>query len=144
MSVEDANVQSVMCAYNRVRSKACCGNDPLLTQILRNEWGFKGYVVSDCWAIADIFKTHKLVKTAEEAAALATKSGTDLECGENFSSLVNSVKLGFVTEDELNVAVKRLFTARFKLGMFDPDSMVKYANIPYSSVNSKEHQALAA
>jgi len=143
MAVEDANVQSVMCAYNRVRSKACCGNDPLLREILRNEWGFQGYVVSDCWAIADFFKTHKVVNTAEEAAALATKSGTDLECGENFKSLINSVKQKLVTESELDVAVKRLFTARFKLGMFDPDTMVKYAKIPYSSLNSKEHQDLA-
>ena len=132
MSVEDANVQSVMCAYNRVRSKACCGNDPLLREILRNEWGFQGYVVSDCWAIADIYKTHKVVATSEEAAALATKSGTDLECGVDFPSLVNSVKQNLVTEAELDVAVKRLFTARFKLGMFDPDTMVKWAKIPYS------------
>jgi beta-glucosidase len=143
MCVEDANVQSVMCAYNRVRSKACCGNNPLLTQILRDEWGFKGYVVSDCGAIGDIFQTHKVVKTQEEAAALATKSGTDIECGENFSSLVSSVKHGLVTEDELNIAVKRLFTARMKLGMFDPDTMVKYAHIPYTSLDSKEHKLLA-
>ncbi len=143
MAVEDAHVESVMCAYNRVRGKACCGSDTLLTQILRNEWGFNGYVVSDCWAIADIYQTHKVVATEEEAAALATRSGTDLECGKNFKSLVKAVKDGIVSEEEINTALKRLFTARFKLGMFDPDNMVKYAQIPYSALDSKENRELA-
>ena len=143
MTVEEGNVQSVMCAYNSVRGKACCGNDPLLTEILRNEWNFQGYVVSDCWAIADIYQSHKQVATEEEAASLATRAGTDLECGKNFKSLVSAVKKGLVSEDDINVAVKRLFRARFKLGMFDPQEMVKYAQIPYTELDSREHRALA-
>jgi beta-glucosidase len=143
MGVREGKAYSAMCAYNRLNGEACCGSSHLLTDILRNEWGFKGYIVSDCEAITDIYQFHKIVPTPEEASALAVKSGTDLECGKNFASLKIAVEKKLITEQEIDVAVKRLFTARFKLGMFDPDDRVKYANIPYSIVDNEEHRKLA-
>ncbi|MBK5270145.1 MAG: glycoside hydrolase family 3 C-terminal domain-containing protein, partial [Bacteroidia bacterium] len=143
MGIKEGKAYSVMCAYNRLDGQACCGNDHLLNNILRNEWGFTGYVVSDCGAIDDIYQHHKIVPTAEEASALAVKSGCDLECATSFKSLKLAVEKKLITEAELDVAVKRLFTARFKLGMFDPPEMVKYVSIPYSVVDSKENKELA-
>ncbi len=143
MAIEEAHAYSVMCAYNRYEGEACCGSNRLLNDILRDEWGFEGYVVSDCGAIGDIFKNHKLVATAPEAAALAVRSGCDLNCGTVYSSLIQAVKDGLIGEDEINTAVKRLFTARFKLGMFDPPGLVKYEKIPYSVVDCKKHKDLA-
>ena len=128
--VMDAGVYSVMGAYNMFRDYPCCAN-PILYGILRNEWGFKGYIVSDCWAISDFYKVTHFAKDAVEAAAQAVKAGTDLECGYDYKNLVEAVKRGLLTEDDINVAVKRIFTARFKLGMFDPDEMVPYAQIPF-------------
>jgi beta-glucosidase len=143
MAVKEGKPYSVMCAYNRYNGEPCCGSRRLLQDVLRNEWGFKGYIVSDCEAITDIYKFHKIVSTPEEAAALAVKSGTDLECGNVYLNLKEAVNRKLITEQEINVAVKRLFLARFKLGMFDPPENVKYANIPYSIVDSKEHKSLA-
>ncbi len=141
--VREAHPYSVMCAYNRYNGKACCGNSGLLEDILRKEWGFNGYIVSDCEAITDIYAFHKIVATPEEAAALAVKSGTDLECGKVYLHLKEAVAKKLITETEIDQAVKRIFTARFKLGMFDPAEKVKYAQTPYSVVDSKEHRALA-
>jgi beta-glucosidase len=141
--IREAKPYSVMCAYNRYNGEACCGSPRLLGEILRKEWGFNGYIVSDCEAITDIYKFHKIVATPEEAAALALKAGTDLECGKVYLSLKEAVDKKLITEAEIDIAVKRLFTARFKLGMFDPAEKVKYAQIPYSVVDSKEHKALA-
>ncbi|HEV8284150.1 MAG TPA: glycoside hydrolase family 3 C-terminal domain-containing protein, partial [Chitinophagaceae bacterium] len=143
MGVKEGKVYSVMCAYNRLEGEACCGSNHLLTSILRNEWGFKGYVVSDCGAIGDIYQHHKIVATPEEAAAIAVKSGCDLECATTYQSLKQAVAKKLITEQEIDVALKRLFTARFKLGMFDPSEMVKWTKIPYSVVNNKEHHDLA-
>jgi beta-glucosidase len=143
MGVKEGKAYSVMCAYNRYNGEACCGSSRLLTTILRDEWGFKGYVVSDCGAIDDIYKRHKLVPTPEEAGALAVKAGCDLECATTYEHLKEAVQQKIITEKEIDVAVKRLFLARFKLGMFDPPENVKYTQIPYSVVDSKEHQALA-
>ena len=142
--VKEAGVYSVMCAYNAVNGAPCCGNK-YLEQLLRKKWGFNGYIVSDCWAIVDFFdpKAHHVVNTKEEAAAMAVKAGTDLNCGESYPALVNSVQKGLLTEKELDVSVFRLMLARMKLGMFDPDSLVGFSNIPYSVVDSKEHQAVA-
>jgi beta-glucosidase len=128
--VVDAGVYSVMGAYNMFRDYPCCAN-PILYGILRNEWGFKGYIVSDCWAISDFYKFTHFAKDAAEAAAQAVKAGTDLECGVDYKNLVEAVKRGLLTEEDINVAVKRIFTARFKLGMFDPDEIVPYAQIPF-------------
>lgn len=128
--VKDAGVYSVMGAYNMFRDYPCTAN-PILYGILRNEWGFKGYIVSDCWAVSDYWKFQKFTKDAAEAAALAVKAGTDLECGVDYKQLVTAVNRGLLTEADIDVAVKRVFTARFKLGMFDPDEMVPYAQIPF-------------
>lgn len=141
--IREAHPYSVMCAYNRYNGEACCGSPRLLGNVLRDEWGFNGYVVSDCEAITDIYLYHKLVDTPEEAAALAVKAGTDLECGKVYLNLKAAVDKNLITEAQIDVAVKRLFRARFKLGMFDPVEKVKYAQIPYEVVDSKEHQALA-
>ena len=142
--IELGGAYSVMCAYNAYMGQACCGSDTLLKQILRKDWGFQGYIVSDCGAIADIYRNHKVVPTAPEAAALAVKSGTDLNCGRTYSpTLVDAVKQGLITEDQIDVSVKRLYRARFKLGMFDPPEMVPYAKIPASENDSEEHRKLS-
>lgn len=142
--IEQAGVYSVMCAYNRLNGKPCCGSKPI-EDLLRKEWGLKGYIVSDCWAVADFYKKghHELVATPEEAAAMAVKAGTDLNCGNTYPALVNAVKNGLVAEDEIDILVTRLMLARMKLGMFDPEEMVPYTKIPYSVVESKEHQQQA-
>ena len=143
MGVKEGKAYSVMCAYNRYKEEACCGSYNLLTRILRDEWGFKGYVVSDCGAIADIFRGHKIVSTPDSAAALAVKSGTDLECSSIYRNLKKAIENKLITESELDVSLKRLFTARFRLGMFDPPEMVKYAQIPFSVLNSEKNKQLA-
>ena len=133
---------SVMGAYNQFRGFPCCAS-PELMNILRNEWGFKGYVVSDCWAISDFYTFQGFSKDAAEASAVAVKAGTDLNCGSSYPHLKEAVERGIITEDEIDVAVKRLFTARFKLGMFDSDKEVAYARIPYSVNCSEENKKLA-
>ncbi len=140
--IREGNAASVMCAYNRLYGEACCASPTLLTKILRNEWGFAGYVVSDCGAISDIYRTHRIVPTAAEAAAVSVKSGCDLECGSVYTSLQEAVQRGLVSEDEVDRAVRRLFTARFRLGMFDPPEQVPYAKIPYKIVDSPAHRQL--
>ena len=140
--VVDGDVYSIMGAYNRFRGEACCASTEL-SGILRNEWGFKGYIVSDCWAISDIWKYHKIAKDEAEAAALAVKRGTDLECGDTYHALPEAVKRGLLTEKDLDVSVGRLMTARMKLGMFDPDSLVSYAQIPFSVNDNPAHDHLA-
>lgn len=140
--VVDGGVYSVMGAYNRFRGQACCASTDLF-HILRDEWGFNGYVVSDCGAIRDIWKNHKIVPDAAEAAALAVKRGCDLNCGSAYEALNEAVKKGLIAEKDIDVAVKRLFTARFKLGMFDPADRVEYAQIPFDVNNSPAHSQLA-
>jgi beta-glucosidase len=142
-TVMEARAASVMCAYNRTNGEPCCANTHLLGDLLRGEWGFDGYVVSDCGAIEDIYKRHNFVKTAEEASALAVKKGTDLECGDSYKALVNSVKQGLISEAEIDRALKRLFEARFRLGMFDPPELVPFAKIPFSVNDSEAHRQLA-
>jgi beta-glucosidase len=141
--IREGPAYSVMCAYNRVDGKAACGSDMLLGGILRREWGFRGYVVSDCGAIDDIYRRHQIVPTAAQAAALGVKSGTDLECGRTYTSLVDAVRQGLITEQEIDTAVTRLFLARFKLGMFDPPDSVRWARIPFSVLDQPAHRALA-
>lgn len=141
--VRDADVEAVMGAYNRTNGEACCASPTLLQQILREEWGFDGHVVSDCGAIDDIYKHHKLVDTAAAAAALAVKAGCDLNCGNTYEALTRAVQQGLIDEASIDTAVKRLFTTRMRLGMFDPDERVPYAAIPIEVNDSAEHQALA-
>ncbi|KZS40916.1 glucan 1,4-alpha-glucosidase [Aquimarina aggregata] len=145
-AIREANVQSVMCAYNRYRDEACCGSNLLLNDILRKEWGFDGYVVSDCWAINDFWKPnrHGLSETAVEASALAVDRGTDLNCGNAFDpNLEEAVLKEIIDEEKIDIALSRLMTARFKLGMFDPDKMVSWSKIPYDVVCSEEHYKLS-
>lgn len=142
--VVDGKAYSVMGAYNRFRGYPACAN-PILEGILRKDWGFEGYIVSDCWAIADFFSpgAHGVAKDAAEASAMAVRQGTDLNCGSSYPSLRDAVKRGLITEKEIDVSVKRLFTARFKLGMFDPDEMVPFSKIPFNTNCSDEHLTLA-
>jgi len=128
--IVDAGAWSVMGAYNMFKGIPCTAN-PVLYGILRNEWGFKGYIVSDCWAVSDYWQFQNYTKDAAEAAALAVKAGTDLECGVDYKHLMTAVERGLLTEADIDVAVKRVFTARFKLGMFDPDEIVTYSQIPF-------------
>lgn len=140
--VVDAGAYSVMGAYNMFRGIPCCAN-PILYGILRNEWGFKGYIVSDCWAISDFYKFTKYAKDSAEAAAQAVKAGTDLECGVDYNNLLTAVERGLLTEEDINTAARRIFTARFRLGMFDPDDIVPYAGIPYFANCSDYNNTLA-
>lgn len=144
-TVQEAHVYSVMCAYQRYKGAPCCGNK-YLEDLVRNKWGFDGYIVSDCWAIQDFYEknAHAIVATPEEAAAMAVKAGTDLNCGATYYPyLINAVKKGLISEKEIDTSVARLILARMKLGMFDPDQDVKYAQIPLSKLNSQENQTLA-
>jgi len=142
-TVRQANAQSVMGAYNRTNGEPCCASRTLLGDILRGEWGFDGYVVSDCWAIRDIHAHHKVVETPEEAAALAVNEGCDLNCGDVYRALVRAVEQGLISEETIDTSVRRLFRARFRLGMFDPPEMVPYAQIPHEVNDCAQHRALA-
>ncbi|HLP16959.1 MAG TPA: glycoside hydrolase family 3 C-terminal domain-containing protein [Bacteroidota bacterium] len=139
--VVEGHAQSVMCAYTRFRGEACCGSELLEQKILRDEWGFKGLVVSDCWAVPDMYNFHKIVKSQEEAAAVAVKSGTDLECGNSYPTLVQGVKDTMLQESDLDVSIKRVFTARMKLGMFDAPEMVPYSRL--RDFDTKENKTIA-
>ncbi|MDP4273177.1 MAG: glycoside hydrolase family 3 C-terminal domain-containing protein [Bacteroidota bacterium] len=141
--IREAGAYSIMGAYNRYMGQACCASDQLLKKTLRDTWGFQGYVVSDCDAIADIYRTHKVVNSGAEAAACAVKAGCDLNCGNTFQYLKEAVNKGLISEKEIDESVRRLFMARFKLGLFDPPQMVKYAQIPFSVNNAHEHRQLA-
>ncbi|MBN1811617.1 MAG: glycoside hydrolase family 3 C-terminal domain-containing protein [Anaerolineae bacterium] len=141
--VKEAGAYSIMGAYNRTNGEACCASLTLLEKILREEWGFDGYVVSDCAAIYDIYAHHKIVDTPEEAAALAVKNGCELNCGQVYRALLDAVEQGLISESTIDRALKRLFTARFRLGMFDPPEQVPYAQIPYEVVDSPKHREMA-
>jgi beta-glucosidase len=146
-AVTETHAQSVMCAYNAVDGVPACASPMLLQEHLRDGWHFDGYVVSDCGAVADVATGHRFAPDFAHASALAIKAGTDLECqyakGTAFAALADSVKQDLVTEADLDRAVKRLFTARFRLGMFDPPESYAYGRIPVSEVNSAEHRQLA-
>ncbi|MFT3994005.1 MAG: glycoside hydrolase family 3 C-terminal domain-containing protein [Dysgonomonas sp.] len=143
--VTDAHVEGVMCAYNAYEGQPCCGNNFLMQDILRKQWGFEGYVTSDCGAIDDFFRHHKTHINAEYAAADAVINGTDLECGQAaYKALTDAVASGFISEKQIDESVKKLFTTRFKLGLFDPADKVKYASIPLSVLESDAHKKLAS
>lgn len=144
-AVKIGNVQEVMCAYNSFEGKPCCNSDKLLVDILRNDWKYDRIILSDCSAIHDFFqpKGHHTYPDAETSSAAAVLSGTDLECGNQYKSLVQGLKDGKIKESELDVSLRRLFRGRFKLGLFDPADKVPYNKIPYSVVESKEHIAKA-
>jgi len=135
--VRYGRVESIMGAYNRVNGEPACGSKTLLEDILRKKWKFKGHVVSDCWAIRDFHTKHYVTSTAPESAALAVKNGCDLNCGNTYLNVLIAVQEGLLTEDDITKSVERLFTTRFKLGLFADDC--EYDNIPYSVVDSNEH-----
>ena len=138
----EGKADSVMCAYNSVRGEPACANH-LLFDTLRNKWGFKGYVVSDCWAISDLHQGHGFVLTLEQAAALAVKAGTDLSCGPEFGVLPLAVRNRLLSNDDIDRAVKRLFEARFRLGMFDPPDRVPWSKLTIADNDTPAHRQLA-
>lgn len=140
--VKKGNVESVMGAYNMFRGHPCCANEELYG-ILRDEWGFDGYIVSDCWAISDFHQFQDYTDAPAESAAIAVKRGTDLNCGVTYSHLMEAINKDLLRESDLDRAVSRIMMARFKLGMFDPDSLVDYAEIPLSVNCSDYHNTVA-
>ncbi len=142
-TVTEGKVYSIMSAYNRFRGKPASGSTFLLEQTLRQDWGFEGYVVSDCSAIGDIYNNHKVASTKEEAAAIGLVGGCDLNCGSYYLNLVKAHEQGLVTEAQIDTALKRLLLARFKLGMFDPRDSISFARIPYDIVCADAHNTLA-
>jgi beta-glucosidase len=142
-TVTEGKARSIMCVYNAVDGVPGCASTDLLQKRLRDQWGFKGYVVSDCGAIGDIFRSHKYVATQGAASVAAVKAGTDLTCGGEYKSLLDEVKAGTITEVEITRAAERLFEARIRLGMFDPPDRVPFTKIPYSVNDSAAHRQLA-
>jgi beta-glucosidase len=142
-AVMEGKADSVMCVYNSVDGVPGCASTDLLEKHLREQWGFKGFVVSDCGAIGDIFRSHKYSPTQGAASVAAVKAGTDLTCGGEYATLVNEVKAGTISEAEITRATERLFEARIRLGMFDPPERVPYTKIPYSENDSAAHRQLA-
>ena len=145
-AVTEAKAGSVMCVYNSINGEPGCANSFLLEDQLRDKWKFQGYVVSDCDAVADIYRGHHYSKNLEEASAISMKRGTDLDCndpGNDSSHYLNAVKQGLLSEKDLDRAVIRLMSARIRLGMFDPPEIVKYAQTPFSENDSEAHRDLA-
>ena len=140
--VADAGVEAVMGAYNRVNGEPACGSKTLLQDILRDEWGFEGHVVSDCWAILDFHENHKVTQTVQESAALAVNNGCDLNCGSAFLHLKEAYDEGLLSEEKITAAVERLMEVRIRLGMMK-DYPSPYDDIPYEKVECREHVALA-
>lgn len=138
--VQEAGVEAVMGAYNRTNGEPCCGSKTLMQDILRGEWGFQGHFVSDCWAIKDFHEHHMVTKTPEESAALALKSGCDINCGVTYLHLLKALQEGLVSEEEITEAAVRAFTARYLLGLFEES---EYDRIPYEKVECEEHLAVA-
>ncbi len=141
--VRSGRVASVMAAYNQVNGEACVASPTLLRDTLRGRWGFLGYVVGDCDAIDDVWKHHELVSTPAEAAAAALRAGTDLDCGRTYRHLDEALARGLVTETELDRALVRLFTARFRLGLFDPPGRVPWSGLGPALIEAPAHLALA-
>ena len=139
--VKDADVESVMGAYNRVNGEPCCGSKTLLVDILRSKWGFAGFVVSDCWALIDFHTGHGVTGSPEESAALAMQCGCDINCGSVFLQLKSAFDQGLITEDQVTLAAERAFTTRYLLGIMGEGS--KYDTVPYETVECKEHLQLA-
>ena len=142
-AVVEGKAASIMCVYNAVNGTPGCASADLLQTRLREQWGFRGYVVSDCGAVNDIHRNHKLTPTLGEAAVAAVKAGTDLTCGTEYRTLVDEVKAGRITEAEIDRSLERLFVARFRLGMFDPPEQVPWSKIPISENDSSAHRQVA-
>ena len=134
--VQEAGVEAVMGAYNRTNGEPCCGSKTLLKDILRDEWGFEGHVVSDCWAISDFHENHQVTDTPEESAALALHNGCDVNCGNTYIYMMKAYEKGLVTEEQIRLAATRLFTARYMLGIMEGS---EYDTIPYTAVECQAH-----
>lgn len=139
----DEGVEAVMCAYNRTNNEACCGSNTLLQDILRKEWNFRGHIVSDCWALHDLYGGHKVVANQVEAAALALKSGVNVNCGDTYPYLKDAVDQGLVTEKEIDESLAWLLRSRFRLGLFDPPELNPYTSISTDVINCDKHHQLA-
>ena len=150
-TVTEGKAGSVMCAYNSINGQPACVNEFLLQDQLRGKWGFQGYVVSDCDAVVNIFRDHHFTKTQPEASALALQRGMDNECidfakvkdDHDYKPYLDAYKQGFLKESEIDTALIRLFTARMKLGMFDPPEAVPYSQIDEKELDTPEHRAMA-
>ena len=142
-TVMEGKAGSVMCAYNAIDGEPACTNSYLLRDTLRKAWGFKGYITSDCAAIGDISEGHKFATDVEHGSVAAVRAGTDTSCGEEYATLTKAVRDGLIGEAAIDTAVRRLFTARIELGLFDPPSRVKYASTQFSEDDSVTHRALA-
>lgn len=141
--INESKVSGVMCAYNRFKGQPCCGSNLFLRKILLHDWQFDGYVTSDCWAVSDFINGHRTHKDPLSAISDAVLHGTDLECGNMYGSLTEAVEAGLITEEQLDISLKKLMKIRFRLGMFDPQEQVPYANIPYSVLECPAHQEQA-
>ena len=141
--VTEANIESVMGAYNRTLGEPCCASKLLIEDILRGDWGFQGHYVSDCGALTDIHLHHMVTKDAAESAAVALKRGCDLGCDHVFSEIPEAIRRGLITEADVDRSLERTLGTRFKLGMFDPDEDVPFASIPADIVACDEHRQLA-
>jgi beta-glucosidase len=142
-AVKEGKVEAVMGAYNRTNGEPCCGSKTLLRDILREDWGFAGHVVSDCWAIKDFHENHQVTSDALESIALALNNGCDLNCGNMYLNVLRAHKEGLITEETIDKSVTRLMNTRMKLGMFDAPEKVAYSNIPYEVNDCKEHRDFA-
>ena len=139
----DAKVEAVMCAYNATNGEPCCGNQYLLHDVLRQQWGFRGHIVSDCWALVDFYQGHKVVKTPAEAAALALERGVNLNCGSVYPSLPEAVQKGLTTEAKMDSSLAILLRTKFRLGLLDPRGTSPYDQLGPEIINSARHRALA-
>jgi len=139
----DAKVEAVMCAYNRTNEEACCGSNTLLQEILRNDWNFQGHIVSDCWALHDLYEGHKVAANRVEAAALALKSGVNVNCGDTYPYLTDAITQGLISEEDIDESLSWLLRSRFKLGLFDPPEMNPYTSISPDVINCDKHRQLA-
>jgi len=142
-TIVDGHADSIMCAYNAIDGAPACANTYLLEKTLRQDWGFQGFVTSDCGAVGDISSGHHFAPDDEHGSALAVKAGTDTTCGDEYVALVKAVHDGLIKESEIDTGLKRLFIARFRLGMFDPPAAVPFNRIPYSEDDSPQHRRLA-
>jgi beta-glucosidase len=142
-TIVEGRADSIMCAFNAVDGVPACASKFLLQETLRDAWKFEGYVTSDCGAVDDMTTGHKFTPDNVHGSALAVQAGTDTTCGDEYVALVNAVHHGLIKESEIDMSLKRLFSARFRMGMFDPPHAVPFNRIPFSENDSPQHRELA-
>lgn len=141
--VTEAQVEGVMGAYNRTNGELCCAHPYLMQDVLRDKWGFKGYYVSDCWAIVDFYDGHNIVKTPQEAAALALNTGCNLNCGSTYPELLKAIEQGLTSEAKIDDNLRELLPTRFRLGLFDPVGMNPFDHIGTEVIACDDHLKLS-